>query len=31
MPSGGYTETAALIYADKQTTIELVNSLIKEL
>jgi hypothetical protein len=31
MPSGGFTETAALVYVDKQITIELVDSLIQEL
>jgi len=31
MASGGHTETAALVYVDKQTTIDLVDSLIEEL
>jgi len=31
MPSGGHTETAALIYVDQKTTIELVEALLDEL
>jgi|694.fasta_scaffold154688_2 hypothetical protein len=31
MASGGHTETAALVYVDERTTIELVDSLIEEL
>ena len=31
MPSGGHTETAALIYVDQKTTIEVVEALLDEI
>ena len=31
MPSGGFTETAALVHVDKNTTIEVVESLLESL
>ena len=30
MPSGGHTETAALVYVDQKTTIEVVDALLDE-